>query len=76
MKQERKKQEAILREKIAATQQKIIPITRDTENAEREQKVARNTKAYFKLQLKDLYYKILKDEQHLMYSFYLLKILR
>ena len=70
MKQEKKKQEATLREKISAVQQKLVPIGRDTENAERELKVARNTKAYFKLQLKDLYFKILKDEQYLMYILY------
>ena len=63
---ERKKQEAAVNERISELQVMLVPIVRETENVENELKTARDTKAYYKLQLRDLYYKILKDEKFLV----------
>jgi len=63
---ERKKQEAAINERISELQVMLVPIVRETENVENELKTARDTKAYYKLQLRDLYYKLLKDEKFLV----------
>jgi len=63
---ERKKQEAVVNEKISELQVALVPVVRETESVENELKNARDTKAYYKLQLRDLYYKLLKDEKFLV----------
>ena len=63
---EKKKQEAIINERIKGYHERLIPVIKETETVEAELKVARGSKAYYKMQLKDLYYQILKDDRYLM----------
>lgn len=63
---DKRKQEHVLNEKIKGFQENLAPVIRETETVEAELKVARGTKAYYKMQLKDLYYQILKDDKYLM----------
>jgi hypothetical protein len=55
----------MLREKITEIEQKLPIVVRERESAENDLKLARDSKIYFKLQLKDLYYQLLKDEKYL-----------
>lgn len=59
-------QEAAINEKIAEVQEKLQVIIKETEGVQNNLRSARNTKGYYKIQLRDLYLRILKNEEYIM----------
>ena len=52
--------------KIKEIQDQLAKVTNDIDLSEKELKSARNFKIHYRIQLKDLYYKMLKDEASLV----------
>lgn len=61
---------ADLENQIKGFQQEMLGIVQQTQMLENELKTARNYKINYRMQLKDLYAKMLKDETTLVYLFF------
>jgi len=64
-KTELKREEAQIQEKLNDLETQILRSTSELDRLEHDLRAAKNVKAHTKLQLKELYYKILKDDGEL-----------
>ena len=58
-----------VQDKLKELQAELYKATQETDLCEKELKAQRNYKIHYRIQLKDLYYKALKDENSLVYNF-------
>jgi len=66
LKQEKKKAMIEVQNKLKELQSELFKATQETDLCEKELKAQRNYKIHYRIQLKDLYYKALKDETSLV----------
>jgi len=57
-----------IQNKLKEVQTQLFNTTHETDLCEKELKAQRNYKIHYRIQLKDLYYKALKDELSLVYN--------